>query len=67
MIKLYLYLSSNTQVLCVVKHKVKSVVNASTLESNTRHLYTLFKQGEFLKFAQEEKKGPNMEIFHIEP
>ena len=47
-----------SQVLGVVKRKVKSVVNASTLESNTRHLDTLFKQGEFLKLAQEDKKDP---------
>ena len=52
-----------SQVLCVVKRKVKSVVNASTLESNTRHLDTLFKQGEFLKLAQEEKKDPIWKSF----
>ena len=52
-----------SQVLGVVKRKVKSVVNASTLESNTRHLDTLFKQGEFLKLAQEEKKDPIWKSF----
>ena len=48
----------NKKFSSAVKGKVKLLISASTLEKNTSHLDTLFKQGEFLKLAQREKKDP---------
>ena len=39
------------------------MVKASNQEKNTVHLDTLFKQGEFLKLAKEEKKDPIWKSF----
>ena len=48
----------NSKVLGAVKCKVKLLISASTLQANTSHLDSLFKQGEFLKLAQKEEKDP---------
>jgi len=53
----------NTKFSVAMKIKVKSLVKASTQNKNTSHLDTLFKQGEFLKLAQLEKKDPIWKSF----
>ena len=49
-----------------MKGKVKALVKSSTHETNTSHLDTLFKQGEFLNPAQLEKRT-QFETLYLEP
>ena len=56
-----------TKLTHAVKASVKSKIYSDTLEEQKKHLDTLLKHSNFLKFAEQEKCDPNWKgiLYHL--